>query len=160
KDGTRLFFGTARPPRVDPDGTPEPAKVDIWNYKDPELQPMQKVRAEEERKRNYRAAITLADNRFTQLASPEVPEVHTNDSDVNALGMSDVPYRQLISWDGRYDDVYLVKLADGSRRNVLEKAHFQASLSPGGNYVLYFDETDDQWHVIRASDGQNVNLTA
>ena len=160
KDGARLFFGTAAPPRAEPDDAPEPAKVDIWNYKDPMLQPMQKVRGEEERKRSYRAVITLADKRFTQLASPDMPEVRTNDSDVRALGISDVPYRQLISWDGSYDDVYLVRLADGSRQKVLDKANFQASMSPGGNYVLYFEEKDDNWYVVRTSDLQKVNLTA
>ena len=77
KDGTRLFFGTAAPPRADPDDAPEPVKVDIWNYKDAEIQPMQKVRADEERKRNFRAMITLADRKFTQLASPDMPEVLT-----------------------------------------------------------------------------------
>jgi dipeptidyl aminopeptidase/acylaminoacyl peptidase len=160
KDGARLFFGTAAPPRAEPDDAPEPVKVDIWNYKDPELQPMQKVRAEEEKKRNYRAVINLADKRFTQLASPDMPDVRTNDSDTRALGISDAPYRQLVSWDGSYDDVYLVKLADGSRQQIIGKGRFQASMSPGSRYVLYFDQHDDNWYVVRTTDGQKVNLTA
>jgi len=160
KDGARLFFGTAAPPHADPDDAPEPVKVDIWNYKDPEIQPMQKVRADEERKRNFRAMITLADGRFTQLASPDMPDLLTNDSGSVALGISNVRYRQLISWDGSYDDDYLVSLTDGSRRQILKKANFQATMSPGANYVLFFDEQDDNWHVIRTTDGQNINLTA
>jgi dipeptidyl aminopeptidase/acylaminoacyl peptidase len=160
KDGTRLFFGTAAPPHADPDDAPEPVKVDIWHYKDPEIQPMQKVRADQERRRNFRAEITLADKRFTQLATPDMPDVRTNDSDARALGISDVPYKALVSWDGSYDDVYLVKLSDGSRQQILDKANFGASLSPDANYVLYFDEHDDNWWVVRASDGQKINLTA
>jgi dipeptidyl aminopeptidase/acylaminoacyl peptidase len=159
KDGGRLFFGTAPPPRPEPDDSQDLIKVDIWHYKDPEIQPMQKVRAEEERRRNFRAMITVADKRFTQLASPDMPDVRTNDTP-RALGESDVPYRQLMSWDGNYDDYYLVSLADGSRQKILEKAHFQASMSPGGNYVLYFEEKDDNWYVVRTSDGTRVNLTA
>jgi dienelactone hydrolase len=134
-------------------------KVDIWNYKDAELQPMQKVRAEEEKRRNFRAVINLADKKFTQLASPDMPDVRNADSAI-ALGVSDVPYQQLISWDGNYDDVYLVKVADGSRQRILEKSHFQASMSPGGSYVLYFEEKDNNWYVVRSSDGQKVNLTS
>ena len=160
KDGARLFFGTAAPPRAEPDDASDLIKVDIWHYKDPEIQPMQKVRADEERHRNFRAMITLADKRFTQLASPDMPNLRTGDNDVRALGISDVPYRQLISWDGTYDDVYLVSLGDGSRQQILEKANFPASMSPGGNYVLYFEETDDNWYVVRTSDRQKVNLTA
>ncbi len=160
KDGARLFFGTAAPPHADPDDAPEPVKVDIWHYKDPEIQPMQKVRADEERKRSFRAMITLADRKFTQLASPDMPDVRTNDTGTIALGVSDVPYKQLTSWDGSYDDDYLVSLGDGSRKRILEKTNFPASLSPGANYVLFFDEHDDNWHAIRTSDGQNLNLTA
>jgi dipeptidyl aminopeptidase/acylaminoacyl peptidase len=160
KDGALLFFGTAAPPHADPDDAPEPVKVDIWHYQDPEIQPMQKVRADEARKENFRAMIRLADRKFTQLASPDVPEVLTNDSGTIALGVSNVPYRQLISWDGSYDDEYLISLADGSRKRILEKANFPASMSPGSNYVLFFDEHDDNWHAIRTSDGQNINLTA
>ena len=160
KDGARLFFGTAPPPHADFDDAPEPVKVDIWHYKDPEIQPMQKVRADEERKQNFRAMITLADKKFTQLASPDMPDVLTNNSGTIALGVSDVPYKPLISWDGSYDDDYLVSLADGSRTRILEKANFPASMSPGSNYVLFFDEHDDNWHAIRTSDRQNVNLTA
>ncbi len=160
KDGGRLFFGTAAPPHAEPDDAPEPVKVDIWNYKDPELQPMQKVRAEEEKKRSFRAEIDLADKRFTQLASPDMPDLRTNDSGVRALGISDVPYRQLSSWDGNYDDVFLVKLADGSRQQIVEKGRFPASMSPGGSYVLYFSEHDDNWYAVRTSDGQKTNLTS
>jgi len=160
KDGARLFFGTAAPPRPEPDDPSDLIKVDIWHYKDPEIQPMQKVRADEAKKRNFRAVIHLADKRFTQLASPDMPDLRVGDSDVRALGVSDVPYRPLISWDGSYDDVYLVSLADGSREQILEKANFPASMSPGGNYVLYFEEKDDNWYVVRTSDRQKVNLTA
>ena len=108
---------------------------------------MQKVRADEAKRRNFRAVIHLADKRFTQLASPDMPDLRVGDGDARALGVSDVPCRQLISWDGSYDDVYLVSLADGSRQQILEKANFPASMSPAGNYVLYFEEQDDNWYV-------------
>jgi dipeptidyl aminopeptidase/acylaminoacyl peptidase len=160
KDGGRLFFGTAPPHAPEPEDTSDLIKVDIWNYKDPQLQPMQKVRADEEKKRSFRAVFNLADKRFSQLASPDMPDLRTNDNGVRALGASDVAYRQLVSWDGSYDDYYVVTLADGLRKKILDKAHFQASLSPGGGFVLYFDEKDDNWYAIRASDAQKANLTA
>ena len=78
-----------------------------------------------------------------------MPDVRTSESSTFALGVSNVPYRQLVSWDGNYDDYYLVKLADGSRQRILEKEHFGATVSPGGNYTLYFDEDDDNWYTVR-----------
>src|SRR5262249_33639625 len=125
-----------------------------------ELQPMQKVRADEERKRSFRAVFSVADRSFAQLASPDLPAVRTPDNGKQALGISDVPYRQLISWDGSYDDYYLVTLAGGARTRILDKAHFQASLAPGGSFVLYFDGKDDGWYALRTGDGQRVNLTS
>jgi dipeptidyl aminopeptidase/acylaminoacyl peptidase len=160
RDGARLFFGTAPPHAAEADEADDHIKVDIWNYKDADLQPMQKVHADEERKRNFRAVVSITDKTVTQLATPDMPDVRTNDNAARALGTSDVPYRQLVSWDGSYDDYYLVTLADGSRKKILDKAHFPASMSPGGRFVLYFDETDDNWYAIGAADGQRVNLTA
>jgi dipeptidyl aminopeptidase/acylaminoacyl peptidase len=159
KDGSRLFFGTAPPPHAAPDDAPEPVKVDIWNYKDAELQPMQKVRAEEEKKRNYRAVFHLSDRRFVQLATPQVPDIRTGDNNDHVLGVSNVAYRQLVSWDGNYEDYYVVKLGDGSRRKILTKEKFGASISPGGSYVLVFDDDDDNWYAVHVSDGHKVNLT-
>ena len=88
-----------------------------------------------------------------------MPDVRTSESSTFALGVSNVPYRQLVSWDGNYDDYYLVKLADGSRQKILEKEHFGATVSPGGNYILYFDEDDDNWYTVRVSDGLKTNIT-
>jgi dienelactone hydrolase len=159
KDGARLFFGTALAPKADPEDAPEPVKVDIWSWKDPLLQPMQKVRAEEEKKRSYRAVIHLKEKRFAQLGSEDMPEVTLVDNPSVALGVSDVPYQQLMSWDSSYDDLYAVNLKDGSRRKLVEKSRFGGTLSPGGAYVLTFNADDNQWYAVRVSDGQKVNLT-
>ena len=75
KDGQRLFFGTAPAPKAEPKGAPDPVKVDLWHWKDAELQPMQKVRSEEEKKRSFRALVHLADKRFYQLGSEDLPDI-------------------------------------------------------------------------------------
>ncbi len=159
KDGLRLFFGTARLPKAEPEDAPEPIKVDIWNYRDADLQTVQKARAEEDKKRSFRAVRLIKEQRSVQLASTEMPTLVTVDEGTRALGSSDIPYRQLISWDGTYSDYYLVDLADGVRRKVAEKLHFGALLSPGGRYVLFFDAKDSAWHTLRTEDGAAFNLT-
>jgi dipeptidyl aminopeptidase/acylaminoacyl peptidase len=160
KDGSRLYFGYSTPPAAEPaDNEPETVKVDIWNYKDAFLQPMQKVRAEEEKKRNYRAVVHLKDKRLVALASGDMPEVTVNDNPVVALGSSDVPYRQLVSWDASHNDYYAVTLQDGSRKKIVEKSRFGATLSPGGSYVLSFNADDSHWYAVRVSDGVRTNLT-
>ena len=80
-DGQRLYLGTAPPPRAA--GGRRRAgsrpRVDIWNWHDPLLQPMQRVRATQERNRSYRAVVHLADKRFVQLATPDFPTVNPGD---------------------------------------------------------------------------------
>ncbi len=161
EDNARLYLGTApapKPPRDE--NAPAPTRVDLWSYKDAQIQPMQQVRANQDRTRNYRAVVQLADKRFMQLASPDLPNVNPGDDPVRALGTSDVPYQQQISWDQTYNDVYLVDLKSGLRKKILEHWGATATLSPGGNYVLYFDESKGQWFSYKVADGTRVNLTA
>ena len=64
RDGSRLFVSTAPPPPppANPnDDIPDPIAVDLWSTKDAWLQPMQRIRAEQERNRNYRAVYHIAD---------------------------------------------------------------------------------------------------
>ena len=159
KDGTKLYFGTAAIPEPEQKDAPEALKVDLWHWKDPELQPMQKVRADDGKKRNFRAVFHVAAKRAVQLAGEDMPAVTVVDDGNTALGSTDVPYRQLISWDGSYSDYYSVDLRNGERKKILERQHFGASLSPGGNYLLYFDDSDNQWHTVRLSDGVKFDLT-
>ena len=64
-DGSRLFLGTAPPP--EPEKNPdeeipadEKVLVDLWHWKDDYVQTIQKVRAEQDRNRSYRAVYDLA----------------------------------------------------------------------------------------------------
>jgi len=160
EDGKQLLLNTAPPPAppADPNAK-RPIAVDLWNYKDPLLQPMQRVRATQDRNRSYRALVHLNDKRFVQLATPDMPTVNVTTNPDRAVGASDLPYRQLVSWDQGYNDVYLVDLKNGARRKLMEKTAQVASLSPGGNYLTYFDEFTGHWYSYRISDGLKVNLT-
>ena len=151
RDGARIFLATAPPqpaPAAPDDTTPAPIAVDLWSTKDPVLQPMQRVRAEQERTRNYRAVYHLADKRLVQLATPDLPSVTPGDDVARALGMSDVPYRMEVSWDQSYNDVFLLDLKTGKPSRILEHWGSNATtMSPGGKYVLYFDEANGNWHT-------------
>ncbi len=169
KDGARLFFGIAAAPKPEPKDKPDPIKVDIWSWKDPFLQPMQKVQAEEEKKRSFMAVLHLAATAargkaaaspFVCLGAEDLPDVSLSENADRALGVTDVPYRQLVSWDREYNDAYLVDLRTGARTQVQAKAPYAARLSPAGNYLLWFDDADKNYHSYRIADGKTFNLTA
>ncbi len=160
-DGQRLFVGTAPPPAAPAaDGAPAPRGVDLWHWQDPLLQPMQRVRAQQERNRNYRAVVHLSDKRFVQLATPDFPNVAQGDDPARAIGTSDLAYRREMSWDTTYNDVALVDLKTGQRQPVLTHWRGTPTMSPGGRYLLYFDENEADWFTYRISDGAKVNLTS
>jgi len=163
RDGARIFTATAPPPAppADPNAdTPETIQVDLWSTKDAWLQPMQRVRADQERNRNYRAVYHIADKKFVQLGTPELPTVNPGDDAARAIATSDLSYRMEMSWDQTYNDVYLLDIKTGKPARILE--HFAGggtSISPGGRYVIYFDETNGHWYSFRTSDGVRTNLT-
>ncbi len=160
RDGRRVFVGTAAAPTPMPSGTPAPMAVDLWSYRDDVLQSQQKHDATTERKRTYAAAYDLATSRFAQLGSPSMRTVTTVDEGDVALGQDDRPYRRSGSWTGEeYVDAYAVALETG-RRRLLGKHLSSADLSPGGKYLLSWDEPSRHWFATRTADGHRVELGA
>jgi dipeptidyl aminopeptidase/acylaminoacyl peptidase len=162
EDGARLVLATAPPPAApaDPnDKRPAPIRVDLWSYKDPIIQPMQQVRANQDRNRSYTAIVHLSDKRFVQLATPDLPNVNVGQDAARAVGTSGLPYQHEISWDTTYNDVFLVDLKTGARRKILEHMNGNVSMSPGGSYLLYFDAPAGDWMSYQISSGTKVNLT-
>ncbi len=162
KDGSLLFFGYAPVSEPAPEDAPEPVKVDIWSWTDPELQPMQKVRAEEEKKKNYLAVCHLntKERRIVVLGSEELPEIRLSDDGQKALGVNNRPYRQLISWDRDYADYYLVDINSGKKTRILEKFPNAVSFSPNANYLIFYDDSVNAWFSYRLADGKKFDLTS
>ncbi len=161
EDGHRVFLGTAPPPPPPaPEGAAAPRSVDLWHWQDPLIQPMQRVRAQQDRNRNYRAVVHVADKRFVQLATPDFPTVSPGEDPLRAIGTNELPYRKEMSWDATYSDVALIDLKTAQRQPVLQHIRGTATMSPGGKYLLYFDDSEADWFTYRIADGAKVNLTA
>ncbi len=60
-------------------------------------------------------AVRPRRTQLTQLADPAVPDVDLAGDARYALGISDVPYEKLVTWDDSYCDVYRVDVASGAR---------------------------------------------
>jgi dipeptidyl aminopeptidase/acylaminoacyl peptidase len=158
-DGERLFFGVSDSPeeqqRSPRNG--QNAVVDLWHWREDYIQPMQKVRAERDRNRHYRAVYHREDRRVVQLADLTMPEATPNSTGRWALGADDRPYRAAVDYDNSYFDFHLVDTTDGSRRLLLTKQHWRPAWSPRGDFLLYYDGKD--WNTISIPDCRRVNLT-
>ncbi len=154
EDGSRLFFGTAPAPPPEPEErlAEDEVRVDVWNWQDDYLQPMQLVQADRERDRSYLAVAHDGASDVVQLATSAVPEVARTREGTErfVLGSTDLPYRQELSWDGRYQDGYAIDVRTGERRRIATRVRGfgGASLSPGGRYAWWWDEVGRDWKVV------------
>ena len=165
--GALLRFGTA--PRPEPDETDETLEedrvtLDVWNWQDPYLQPMQLVQADAERERTYPAAVHLDGGAVVQVGTTAVPTVRfaaEGDAD-QALGVTGRPYRQLVSWDGRYSDLYAIDLTTGGQRPLADRVgrFAGASISPAGTHAAWWDGSDRHWKVARLAGGDPATASA
>ncbi len=163
--GKRLFFGTAPIPEPEPKDTlldEEKYSLDIWHWKDSQLQPMQHVNLDDEKERSYLAVYEPAKNEFWQMADTTIRNVNTaGKGDARfAVGYDYQPYEIKLSWDiSRYRDVYLFDIENREKKLLLEKATFVYGLSPGGNYLIWFDSEDKDWYVHDNNTGSSRNIS-
>lgn len=161
-DGSRLFLGAAPPP--DPEKNPdeeipadEKVLVDLWHWKDDYVQPIQRVRAQQERNRSYRAVYDLESKKFVQLADTSMENILPSNDGSYAIGSDNRKYRSMSDYDPGFSDYYLINTSDGSRKPVLTKQRGNVSLSPNAKYALFFDGKD--WNSYSVADGTISNLT-
>jgi dipeptidyl aminopeptidase/acylaminoacyl peptidase len=166
EDGRRLFFGTAPRPAPEPEEEIpewEKVEVDIWNWRDPLLQPMQLVQRQQELNRSYEAVVHLQDGKLVQLADADRPSIvvgSNGNADVG-VAVTDMPYRKQISWDWPgYNDVYVVDVATGRHRLVIEDIQARAQLSPEARYITWWDGHALAWFAADVETGVPVNLTS
>ncbi len=166
ESGSRLYFGTApRPPaeeEEDEEDEEDKVVLDVWNWRDPLLQPMQLVNAEREKNRSYRAVIHLDTGQIVQLAHEDTPDISVgSNGDANiAVGWSNLPYQQQISWDSpRAYDTYVIDVISGTRTMVLEATQSRPSLSPNARYLAWWDRDALSWMAMSTEGGEPINLT-
>jgi len=164
--GDRLFFGTAPDPaeemEQDDKLDEEKVGVQIWNWKDDRLQPMQDRELEEDKKRSYLAVAHLNDEgRLVQLGRPDIPDVELameGDSPV-FLGLSNKPYRKEISWDfPRYHDAWIIDVDSGEAELVLKAVQWQPILSPAAAHLSWWDGDQQTWFAMNLDSRETTDL--
>lgn len=134
-------------------------KLDIWHIDDPKIITEQKARWSRDSKQTWAAVWHRATGRMTQLADGAVQSVQVPEGSPAGLGADRARYATETTWDGRYEDVYLVDVATGERRLVAERLSSRAAtMGPQGRHVLYWRE--GHWHHFDGKAERHRNLTA
>ncbi len=177
RDGKRLFFGFKPPDpaaaaaekvaTIDKEAVPDPYDVDrilskvegdVWHWNDPRIVPQQKVQWEREKDRTYPAVAYRGTGKVVALGGLDLPEVAIPENARVALATSDVPYMKETTWAEPARDVYVVDLDTGARTPVVRRIRGQASLSPDGRFVAFFDNTN--WRLFDTTTGTTRVATA
>jgi len=167
ENGQLLYFGTNRKPQTEPKDTlldDEKPALDIWSWKDKELQPEQKINLEKEKKRTYKAVYLTDKAKFFQMGDTILREVRTiqKGNGKVALGSDPSPYKLESSWTGNSNsDYYIVDIETGTKRLILQNKS-SVNLSPGGNYIGWYDPADSTYyaHPTNINSNEVINLSS
>ncbi len=168
RDGKKLYVPAALPAKPSKDADAivveeERVVADLWRWNDDYVQPIQRVRAVQERNRTYRGVWDIATKRYVQLADETMRSVFMSDDGTRAMGADDRAYRRLSDFDGAYADLYVVDTATGKRTLSMKKMQGSGNIaptqfSPDGKWLIYFQ--DKQWHLLNTQDGTKRNISS
>lgn len=169
RDGGRLYVPAAAPARPAgeaEEGAEDKVVADLWHWMDDQVQPIQRVRANQERNRTFRGVYHIAEGRYVQVSDATLPAVSFSDDGARAIGFDDRAYRRRTDYDGAYADLYVVDTALGTRALALKE--FRGALggrgggplawSPDGRHAAFF--ANRHWHLLDVRSGVIRNLTA
>ena len=139
--------------------TPKLAAVDIWHWKDPEIQPRQKITLGQDTVFSYLSAWNLDNNTFFQLAKEDAPNVQITGNQKWVVIYNDKKYKPAFKED--LADAWLVNVKTGEEKLAFEKTltgfNTFPRTSPDGKWLAYFK--DKHWWSYYIATGQNINLT-
>ena len=157
--GNAITFSIAppTPDSIPADSLVGKAKYDLWNYKDPQLQPAQLLSVGRDRNRTYQALFNLTTKTLIQLSTDSMPNVTLSDDAKVGLASTSVAYDISKMWGDEGNDIYLVDPATGSRKLIRQKISGTAQLSIDGRYVAFFDQ--GHWYSYNIATAKTVDLT-
>ncbi len=165
KNGERILIGAA--PKQPPKDTTivdfEMAKLDIWHWRDPLIQPQQLKELRNEERRTYIGIIRPdRPNHFTAIANETMPNAYISDEGNGryVLLSSNLPYLVESTWDlsPKYD-VWVMDLETNSLCEVAKPLLARPILSPRGNYLYWWDSHKLEWFVYDIASRSTRSLT-
>ncbi|MCK3684551.1 prolyl oligopeptidase family serine peptidase [Maribellus sp. YY47] len=165
ENNERLFFGTA-PQQPEKDSTileEEIPVLDIWNWKEEQLQTVQLYNKPQDEKKTYLAVVHLANNKAIQLETElfsGIDPINKGNAD-QLLAYSNHPYAVQTMWEGQpyHLDFYLVDINTGAYKMIKKDCRARPMSSPDGNYLYWYNAIDTTWNSYNITSGQEFVIT-
>lgn len=160
-----LFFGLAPMPVLqDTLLLPEEiVNVEVWNYKDKRLYTQQNARLKEDLKKSYQIAYLIENETFYQITDEEVENARFSYKSNSewVLGLSNLPYQDLASWEGSpyHYDVYKINILKSTREQLFKDIRLSSiNISPAGKYMFWYNPLDSAWYTHENASGKTLKL--
>jgi dienelactone hydrolase len=140
RDGSRVYVGLKEQEPEKPAATAnaEPqANVDVWHWKDAEVQSVQIVRLAQERRATLPAAFNVASGKLVRVSDETMRNVTPTPDPRFAIGRIDTTYRTEVQWGGSKADYYRVNSETGERTLIDRGLSRTMGSSPDGKWFLY-----------------------
>ena len=164
EDGQQLFFKTtAIPPEIEEDTMlikNEKVKLDIWSWTDTIIQPAQVKNLEKDKEKSFLAVLHLEDGKAIQLESHGFTVRYNRKNVTEWLAASDDrAFQKNTSWEYPVArDLYMVNIHSGEKRLVGSGLKAYPRMSPGGNYLYWYDRRQKAWSAYDVSSGDEIRL--
>src|SRR5215472_834910 len=137
----------------------EPPSVDVWNWRDIEVMPKQKLSAKNDRQKNMLAAWHLEKNSLIPLGKDLDERVTPLKHQFLAVSADWSAYAMDRSIGRPAADISIVDISTGARTKIQERLNddYYLEESPGGRYLLYFH--DDHYWTVNTATRAVVNIT-
>lgn len=145
-DGKTILFGIRAQEKKIKMSKDTVANVDVWHWKDEQIQSVQMRRSEQEKKFTYLSSIDLTTGKFYKLADEAMRSVNVTKNSLYAVGRDEKPYTDDVNWGVSPADLYRVNIKDGSKKVFAKNVNRPLSASPDGRYFIY--QLDSSLHVV------------
>jgi dienelactone hydrolase len=137
----------------------EPPSVAVWNWRDVEVMPKQKLSAKNDRQKNMLAAWHLEKNSLIPLGKDLDERVTPLKQRFLAVSAEWSAYAMDRSIGRPAADISLVDISTGARTKIQDHLNddYYLEESPGGRYLLYFH--DDHYWTVDTTTRAVVNIT-
>jgi len=137
----------------------DPPAVDVWNWHDTEVMPLQKHNAKTDRQKNMLAAWHLDKNSFVPLGKDLFERITPLRHQPLAVADNWSAYAMERSIGRPAGDITLVDVSTGARIKIQDRLNddYYLEESPGGRYLLYFH--DDHYWTVNTATHAVVNIT-
>ncbi len=163
RDGRVLYFGIkkreAAPDTSKKAGEKEKVSdVEIWHPNDVRVQPQQKASEQQDLRVTLLSAYRIADGKVVQIGTDLNERSDALEGGRYATELDRKPY----AWGWKFgrddEDVWLIDLASGERKRVLEKVRHYYGPNPAGTKLAWSDGKD--FWTLDVGTGARTNLTS